>query len=250
MFSYSVFVFLSVTIVLATTAVTVPQTWKICKKSDPKINECLKSSLQDIIRSLKSGNSNFDLPPLEPLLIEEIVLHQGNGQAVTLDLTLKKLNIYGLSKVVIDKVDAQLDKNMLTANLHVEGDFKIISDYTSKGKILLLPINGAGKSELILDNFKAKIVMKFKKVTKGDETFYSNEKNDISIDTTRLHLNFKRTVNADDPIAKNLNVFLNENWKEILNELKPAISQAFGAAIKNFANKVFSKVPLNKLLPA
>lgn len=31
------------------------ESWKICKKSDKKLNECLKSSIQTVVRELKTG---------------------------------------------------------------------------------------------------------------------------------------------------------------------------------------------------
>ena len=46
-----------------------------------------------------------------------------------------------------------------------------------------------------------------------------------------------------------MNTFLNENWFEVLKELKPAISDGFGEVFKQISNRVFSKVPLDKILP-
>lgn len=46
-----------------------------------------------------------------------------------------------------------------------------------------------------------------------------------------------------------MNVFLNENWQEILKELKPAISKAFGEAFRSIGNSVFSRIPLNQIAP-
>lgn len=46
-----------------------------------------------------------------------------------------------------------------------------------------------------------------------------------------------------------MNVFINENWPEILKELKPAIQDAFGAAFGDITNRIFKKVPYNKIFP-
>lgn len=42
-----------------------------------------------------------------------------------------------------------------------------------------------------------------------------------------------------------LNVFLNENAKEIVQEMKPAASQAIGKHFKNFLNEAFLQIPFN-----
>ncbi|XP_073974545.1 protein takeout-like [Rhodnius prolixus] len=250
MYILSSITFGCVCLYLVSAATVLPESWKICKKSDKKLNECLKSSIQTVVRELKTGNSKFGLPPTEPLLIEEVVLHQGNGQAVGLDLTFRKLKMYGLSRVVVDKVSARYDKDQLSADFHIDGDFRIESDYTAKGRVLVLPINGAGKNVLKFDNLKGKLDMKFNKIKKGADTYYNVNKCDIMLDTSRLHLDFKRSSSVNEGLGQNLNTVLNENWKEILTDLKPAISKAFGAAFKDLANRVFSKVPLDKVMPA
>lgn len=44
-----------------------------------------------------------------------------------------------------------------------------------------------------------------------------------------------------------MNVFLNENWREILGELKPAMQDAFGSAFREITNRMYSRVPYDKL---
>lgn len=46
-----------------------------------------------------------------------------------------------------------------------------------------------------------------------------------------------------------MNVFLNENWSDILEELKPGISKAFGAAFSVVTNAIFHKISLNTIAP-
>jgi len=46
----------------------------------------------------------------------------------------------------------------------------------------------------------------------------------------------------------NMNLFLNENWRELLIELQPAIEDVFGAAFTEVGQQFLSRVPLNQLL--
>jgi len=41
-----------------------------------------------------------------------------------------------------------------------------------------------------------------------------------------------------------MNIFLNENSAEIIEEMKPAASQAIGKHFKNFLNNAFLQIPL------
>lgn len=44
-----------------------------------------------------------------------------------------------------------------------------------------------------IDNFKGKVSLKGKEITKNGEKYLQVDRTDITIDTTRLYLNFKRT---------------------------------------------------------
>jgi len=45
-----------------------------------------------------------------------------------------------------------------------------------------------------------------------------------------------------------MNVFLNENWRELLNELQPAIEEVFGTAFKQIGQNFLNRVPENQIL--
>lgn len=44
-----------------------------------------------------------------------------------------------------------------------------------------------------------------------------------------------------------MNKFLNQNWKEIFQELKPSIDKTFADIIEQILNNVLNNVPLNEL---
>lgn len=44
-----------------------------------------------------------------------------------------------------------------------------------------------------------------------------------------------------------MNQFLNQNWREILNELKPAITFAVEEILKGMINRIFQRIPYNEI---
>lgn len=44
-----------------------------------------------------------------------------------------------------------------------------------------------------------------------------------------------------------MNVFLNENWREVLKELLPAVEQVIGVIVKDAAQNFFKHVPENQI---
>lgn len=53
-------------------------------------------------------------------------------------------------------------------------------------------------------------------------------------------MNFTRLFNGNKALGMNMNTFLDENWKDILNELKPPIVDGFGGVFTAIINHVFN----------
>lgn len=45
-----------------------------------------------------------------------------------------------------------------------------------------------------------------------------------------------------------MNVFLNENWRELLIELQPAIEQVFGVAFAEIGQQFLKRIPMDQIL--
>lgn len=54
---------------------------------------------------------------------------------------------------------------------------------------------------------------------------------------------FENLFNGDKLLGDTTNLFLNENWNEVINELKPALRDAIGAIATTVAKSVFLKFP-------
>lgn len=51
----------------------------------------------------------------------------------------------------------------------------------------------------------------------------------------------------DKALSDGTNTFLNENWSDILNELKPVLKKAIGNIINGVVGPVFAKFPYESL---
>lgn len=72
---------------------------------------------------------------------------------------------------------------------------------------------------------------------------------DVKLDftTTRLHMHFANLFNGDKLLSDSTNKFLNENWSDILNELKPVLKKAIGNIINGVVGPFFAKFPYDEL---
>ena len=60
-------------------------------------------------------------------------------------------------------------------------------------------------------------------------------------------MDFSNLFNGDKALGDNMNLFLNDNWQDILKELKPAITEAFAKVFMYVINGVFSHIPYDML---
>lgn len=60
--------------------------------------------------------------------------------------------------------------------------------------------------------------------------------------SSRLYLYLDNLFNGDKALGDNMNIFLNENWKDILDELKPAVVEAFSQIFASVINSIFSRL--------
>lgn len=61
------------------------------------------------------------------------------------------------------------------------------------------------------------------------------------------NINFTNLFNGDKVLGDNMNLFLNANWRLLLDELKKPISTSFAKVFKESLNSVFEKTPYDEM---
>lgn len=60
-------------------------------------------------------------------------------------------------------------------------------------------------------------------------------------------MQFDNLFNGDKVLSDGTNLFLNENWLDILNELKPVLKKAIAKICNGVVGPIFAKFPYNDL---
>lgn len=63
----------------------------------------------------------------------------------------------------------------------------------------------------------------------------------------RIYLKLDNLFNGDRMLGDNMNRFLDENWKDVTDELYPSLKEAVGAIVTSIARGLFSKIPFDDL---
>lgn len=123
----------------------------------------------------------------------------------------------------------------------------ITGKYKIDGRVLVLPIQGDGKAHLVFDNADLIVRYKPKVIEKNGKKYIQTQRFQLDFDTTQLHINLENLFNGDKALGDNMNQFLNANWRDILQELKPAITFAVEEILKGIINRIFMKVPYDEI---
>ncbi|XP_055850815.1 protein takeout-like [Episyrphus balteatus] len=242
-------VVLNLVILLATT-ITIcqgkfPKSPKPCPYGD---EECIKKIVNFLLSEKINGYAPLNVVSLNPLKINEISINQGKESPVNIDLRFQNSELTGIkdAKVLHVKGFGKEINGVHEITLGTDS-VTLFGDYTIKGKVLILPVSGNGKSNITMDNLRLKVSILAESLVKDGETYMNVKNVKLQIETSRLHFDFRNLFNGDKVLGDNMNLFLNENWKEIFGEVRNSITAAFASIFQSVIANVFSKYPYSKL---
>uniref|UniRef100_A0A336M7R2 CSON013083 protein n=1 Tax=Culicoides sonorensis TaxID=179676 RepID=A0A336M7R2_CULSO len=220
-----------------------------CKAGD---TECLPKVITQVIRTVKNGRPDMNLGSIEPLHIDKVDISQGGNSPIQITLNFRDQDLYGISSAEVTKV-VGFEKDPRTSKFEIEAKVPKLSlsgKYKVNGQVLVLPIQGRGRSNLTIENVVLRIKFKPKVIEKNGKNYIQTDKFKLTFDTTRLYLNLDNLFNGDKALGDNMNAFLNENWKVVLDELKPACIEAFAQIFASIINSIFSKLSYDDVFEA
>lgn len=222
-----------------------------CRKSDPIFLQCIKKEIQSVVPQLSGGYAKLRIPAIDPFELPALDIAKGQG-AVSIDLSLQKLKIFGLSSAIIENVDIDPEKLTGYAKFTFTKPINLIGSYTAKGKVQVLPINGKGQCNItLIDPVLELLNLQGESVERKGVKYIIVKNVELkAISMRKVILKLDNLFQGNKELSDNLNVFINENWELLFQELKPAFEEAIVAIIKDIVGKVFQKIPQDDIFPA
>ncbi|KAI8120791.1 Protein takeout [Lucilia cuprina] len=214
---------------------------KPCKYGD---SECLTKTIEYFLKEKNQGDSSINLVKIDPLEVKKISIKQGAESPVNIDLTFTNSNIHGLSNTKVVKVKGFGKDIKGNHELTLRSEqLDLVGDYSVKGRILVLPITGTGKSNITMLNVD--LIMKFSTtpMEKDGATYMKIDKFQLEPVPKGMIFKIDNLFNGDKVLGDNMNIFLNENWSEIYSEISGSIGSAFGKIFHSVIGHVFTKYP-------
>ncbi|XP_044261204.1 protein takeout-like [Tribolium madens] len=221
--------------------VKLPPSFKKCDLRDNNYNECLGKAVQNAIEQLTSPMEAVGLPDLEPLEVPSMVIGAGSG-AVQFQQNYFDIKIGGLTKIDSLQVNFDLVEKRLTLDLHYS-QVKMEFHYEINGKMLLLPIYGKGPGFIhFLGRPRFVFNFELQEYQKNKKKYFKVNNTSLLMEPQLIKFHLENLFNGDKTLGDNVVQVMNDNWREVFNDVRgsyeEAFSQIFGAIFNNLLNKI------------
>ncbi|KAB0792594.1 hypothetical protein PPYR_14553 [Photinus pyralis] len=235
-------------LVSAAVGLQLPPDFPKCRRGDPKINECLKPAIEGALKIMEKGMPEFKLESIQPITVPSLTIGEGKG-AVQVVQQYENCKIFNIPSGKIIDVDSLITENefRLNTTIHLK-EVYLSSQYKLNGRILLLPIVGDGDCTIKLKNAKVPVELIGSPIEKKGLKYMEITDLNVHLNAEKVEFDFKNLFNGDPRLGPEMNKILNENWKEIFDDVKYAYDEALGAIFKTIANLIFKRVPFADLL--
>ncbi|RZC41751.1 JHBP domain containing protein [Asbolus verrucosus] len=223
--------------------------FKKCDQKQADFNQCLAAAVQDAITQLKEPIPELGLPGLEPLEIPNLNLPAGSG-AVLFSQNYKNFKIFGLTKVNVSKFEFENN----TINMEcIFPELRFEFDYNFVGKLLLVPIRGAGPGNASLADTKFIITFHMEEYEKDGKKFLKVVESEVKKLPRLMTVHLGNLTGENDVLRFGLgniidiNKLINDNWAQLFDEVKNAYQEFYARTFSVIFNNLLEKVPISEL---
>ncbi|KAK9874604.1 hypothetical protein WA026_005436 [Henosepilachna vigintioctopunctata] len=185
------------------------------------------------------GDPEYHIPKMNPMEISFIELIS----TPSLGLNLTNVKLYGLGEVRLEDLKFSWEENWWT--LYLKSDnITIEGDYAVDGKVLIMPIKGNGRFNVLLKNGRFSASSNVRIVEMNGEKYFKPLNMSMEYKFDKVEFNFDNLFDGNKELGDQVNRFLNENWSPLLKDFGPGIASTIAAIIKDIFQKFSAKISL------
>ncbi|GLV31067.1 uncharacterized protein CBL_12140 [Carabus blaptoides fortunei] len=222
--------------------ISLPPYLKKCSISDPNFNQCYVDHGNMAIPTISKGDKKYHFPNLEPFKIDKISIDTNSN----LHVDMTNIEMHGLNKTILQAADNDVIKNNYTYTYLIP-NLEMTGDYELKGNILVLSLEGKGTSVFKFKNVKCVYNVVYERYTKNDVDYLRRTTSSLDYDMEHATMHFDNLFNGNKQIGDEMNKVLNENWKEVSGEFKPAVSSTILQIVDTVFARFLAIVPADEL---
>ncbi|KAH8356011.1 hypothetical protein KR200_007457 [Drosophila serrata] len=216
-----------------------------CRIYEPEFTKCSTRSIQAFMNQLIKGIPEIEesFGPIDPMRQDQLVFKQDNSDVATLAANLTEMKIRGFGQMVIkeskvSKKDFSWQTKIYLPTMSMDGMYKMV------GRILLVPLHGAGKISMKIDDLDILMSTKTHLYEKGGYTFYNITSVKVKLEVGKVYTNMENLFNGHSKdVERSTNLFFNENWQDLFEALRPLVDETVERTLLDLLYKTFSIFP-------
>lgn len=215
-----------------------------CKKVDTNFDECMVTYSNDLITQIRKGipELGFYDDNIEPILIDRLQIRLGEKEH-DYKSVFYNIKAYGVSNITVTNFLSNIDTYEYQMTFNIPR-ISVQSKYKSSGTLLLFPTNGEGDFVGYFDDVKVKVYFK---CNKNDTNLMLDE---INFDFYIAKIKMAIHPQQQSQLLKDaMNIFINENSRELLKQMKPSIKRKIIEILQNFIRtRIFNQIRYNQII--
>ncbi|KPI93561.1 Protein takeout [Papilio xuthus] len=170
-----------------------------CKRSDPELDTCIKNSFNSLRPHLARGLTDLGVPPVEPLLIDRLVMENSAGP-VRVTAAFSNITVIGPSNYTVTKIRSDLKKMRIDMGLALPR-IEVSGHYEVSGQVLLFPVRSQGNFWAAFIDVAAIAKIYGKEIERDNEKYMSIERLLVDFKLKNSRFKVRDTVNHVDVAA-------------------------------------------------
>lgn len=225
----------------------IPSFLKVCHRDSPDLNTCARESFEALRPQLMNGIPELYIPPMEPLVVPEVKMDQDSG-AIYLHSVYRNVKVTGISTHTVNELRLEPSKlkfivSLTFPRLHME------SEYSIKGKIMMMPLLGDGHCAVDLKNITMQTELIGQEYKENGVNYLKINEVKVQYQLSDVKIHLDNLFNGDKALGERMNQFLNENWKALAEEVRPLMTKALVDILRASVDKLFAAFSYDDLLP-
>lgn len=82
---------------------------------------------------------------------------------------------------------------------------------------------------------------------RNSKTYYTTASTEMQSDVEHSHFQFDNLFNGNKELGDNVNLVLNDNWRQVVDELHPEYNEIVRQILTGMIEKVWTKVSLEEM---
>ncbi|XP_060861771.1 uncharacterized protein LOC132938771 [Metopolophium dirhodum] len=213
-----------------------------CKRSDPKLDECLLNMLRQTKPQLMQGNPELNLPPLDPVHIPRVSVYK-NLQDIRVTGELSNLTAKGASLITFKSLKVNLRANTWDMVIAIPL-VTFVTDFDLNVTLKVIPMSVFGNG--LCDGKISHSVVRFHANTevKDGKLKLNDIKINLNLGDVEVHI-----IKSQNPaLAQTTSQFFNTNKRLVLDLVTPVAEDVVRQMLLRFGNRILSNVEISDLL--